>query len=144
MDQQGETKIKYASCRFCSKADLHWEIPSVESASERYPTGRWLLMEPYGLPHSCEEKEKFFKEKRDKESDAKKQQYYAEKQRLHSIPDGGPCPRCNGRQGGAFSYAYSCYACGNTGKMSAKARAYMLLQARKNLWPSMFNKGKKG
>jgi hypothetical protein len=97
-----------------------------------------ILMEPYGLPHACDERKKHF----DTMSQEKKDEYAKEKTRVQAIPDNSGCPICVGGivpgvQFGNSACPVFCRACDGRGKITAKVKERMLWKERQRIWPGI-------
>lgn len=102
-------------------------------------TTKNVLMESWGLPHGCEERQKQL----NAANQAKKDEYAAEKLRINAIPDGSHCNSCtNGILPGIHfsSYAMRCNACDGSGRITAAVKRKMLYNVRKRIWPTLVSR----
>lgn len=122
---------KAVACKYCTAKDLFWS----------FERDRWMLIESFGLPHSCQEKHEYFKKLAKEKNEELKKEYQKEKERINAIPNDTLCSYCT--LGTGTIMPRTCYYCFNFGKINEKVKSKMLYQVRKRLWPDMFNKGDK-
>jgi hypothetical protein len=93
-----------------------------------------MLIESYGIPHFCDERKKFY--------DDKKDEYAREKQRIEALKSGSDCPDCspgycNDASGNIRARLDVCGLCGGVGKITAAGKKMWLYRVRQRIWPGI-------
>ena len=126
-------EIKEVKCIYCNADDLWWSKEIMENGETRS-----VLTESYGLPHACDERRKHYEAL----SQAKKDEYAREKERISAIPDNSPCVYCSDGVAAipvhhSFPDKSYCQVCGNRGKITKEAKKRMLWKIRQRIWPNI-------
>jgi hypothetical protein len=128
--------IKFSTCKYCGSDNVMWERHD----------GKFVLFDSYGLPHACEEGNKFYNDKWKAESDRKKKLYADEKVKWNArigskctVCIEGVLPGIHFNNSNSPMYCRDCDGKGTITKDSVNTKLYHI---RKQLWPRMFGKQK--